>query len=38
VLIEVRQDLIASEEAAQAFALRLKPILDLSVSDMHRQG
>ena len=38
VLIEIRQDLIASEDAAQAFASRLKPILDLSVSDMHRQG
>ena len=38
VLIEIRQDLIASQDAAQAFALRLKPILDAAVSDMHRQG
>lgn len=38
VLIEIRQDLIASEDAAQGFALRLKPILDAAVSDMHRQG
>ena len=38
VLIEIRQDLIASEDAAQDFALRLKPILDLALGDMHRQG
>jgi len=38
VLIEIRQDLIAGEEAAQAFALRLKPILDAALSDMHSQG
>jgi predicted N-formylglutamate amidohydrolase len=37
VLIEIRQDLISSEDAAQAFASRLKPILDSAVSDMHRQ-
>ena len=37
VLIEIRQDLIASEAAAQEFASRLKPILDLAISDMHRQ-
>lgn len=38
VLIEIRQDLISSGDAAQAFASRLKPILDSAVSDMHRQG
>lgn len=45
VLIEIRQDLIASEDAAQAFALRLKPILDAALAgmraaggDMHRQA
>jgi predicted N-formylglutamate amidohydrolase len=38
VLIEIRQDLIASDDAAQAFALRLKPILDLALADMHRQA
>jgi len=38
VLIEIRQDLIASEDAAQAFASRLKPILDSALADMHRQG
>ena len=35
VLIEMRQDLVGSDEAAQAFALRLKPILDAALSDMH---
>jgi predicted N-formylglutamate amidohydrolase len=35
VLIEIRQDLIASDAAAQEFALRLKPILDAALSDMH---
>ena len=34
VLIEIRQDLIDSDTAAQAFALRLKPILDAALSDM----
>jgi len=34
VLIEIRQDLIAQQEAAQAFALRLKPILDAALADM----
>jgi predicted N-formylglutamate amidohydrolase len=38
VLIEIRQDLIASEDAAQGFALRLKTILDLALDDMHRQA
>jgi predicted N-formylglutamate amidohydrolase len=35
VLIEIRQDLIAEEAAAQGFALRLKPILDAALVDMH---
>ena len=35
VLIEMRQDLIASDGAAQDFAARLKPILDAALSDMH---
>ena len=34
VLIEIRQDLIGSEDAAQAFALRLKPILDAALSEL----
>ncbi len=34
VLIEMRQDLIDSDAAAQAFALRLKPILDAALSDV----
>jgi predicted N-formylglutamate amidohydrolase len=38
VLIEMRQDLIASDADAQGFALRLKPILDSALSDMHSQG
>jgi predicted N-formylglutamate amidohydrolase len=43
VLIEIRQDLIADADAAQGFALRLKPILDAALSDMqepdmHRQA
>jgi predicted N-formylglutamate amidohydrolase len=44
VLIEIRQDLIATQDAAQAFALRLKPILDQALADMrvgadmHRQA
>jgi predicted N-formylglutamate amidohydrolase len=41
VLIEIRQDLIASDDLAQEFALRLKPVLDAALSDMtdmHRQG
>jgi predicted N-formylglutamate amidohydrolase len=33
VLIEIRQDLIDSDAAAQAFALRLKPILDAALSE-----
>jgi predicted N-formylglutamate amidohydrolase len=35
VLIEMRQDLVGSEQQAQAFAVRLKPILDAALSDMH---
>jgi predicted N-formylglutamate amidohydrolase len=35
VLIEMRQDLVASDEQAQAFASRLKPVLDAALSDMH---
>lgn len=38
VLIEVRQDLIAGEAQAQAFASRLKPILDAALGDMHGRG
>ena len=34
-LIEIRQDLIASDEMAQAFAMRLMPILDAALSDTH---
>jgi len=36
VLIEIRQDLIDRDGAAQGFALRLKPILDAALSDMGR--
>ena len=35
VLIEIRQDLISSDAAALDFALRLKPILDAALVDMH---
>ena len=43
VLVELRQDLIGDAAQAQAFALRLKPILDAALDDMrgaamHRQG
>jgi predicted N-formylglutamate amidohydrolase len=34
VLVEVRQDLVGDDERAQAFALRLKPILDAALADM----
>jgi predicted N-formylglutamate amidohydrolase len=34
VLIEIRQDLIADDEAAHAFAARLKPILDEALAAM----
>ncbi len=35
VLIEIRQDLIADDPAALAFAERLKPVLDAALADMH---
>ena len=35
VLIEIRQDLIANDAAAQDFAARLKPILDMALADMN---
>jgi len=34
VLIEMRQDLVGTDEQAQGFALRLKPILDSALADM----
>ena len=34
VLIEIRQDLIGNDAAAQEFAARLKPILDMALADM----
>ncbi|MGD0141955.1 MAG: DUF1244 domain-containing protein [Rhizomicrobium sp.] len=34
VLIEIRQDLVADDRAAQAFAARLKPILDEALAAM----
>jgi predicted N-formylglutamate amidohydrolase len=34
VLIEIRQDLIAGDEAARAFALRLAPIIETALADM----
>ncbi len=34
VLIEMRQDLVGTDEKAQGFALRLKPILDAALDDM----
>jgi predicted N-formylglutamate amidohydrolase len=37
VLIEIRQDLIATQASAQAFASRLKPILDAALGDMRGQ-
>jgi len=37
-LIEIRQDLIASDEMAQAFAMRLMPILDTALNDMTSCG
>ena len=35
VLIEMRQDLVGTDEQTQGFALRLKPILDAALYDMH---
>jgi predicted N-formylglutamate amidohydrolase len=34
VLIEMRQDLVATPEAAEAFALRLKPVIERALADM----
>jgi predicted N-formylglutamate amidohydrolase len=34
VLIEMRQDLIANDAMARAFAVRLKPVLDAALTDM----
>jgi predicted N-formylglutamate amidohydrolase len=34
VLIEIRQDLIATEAAAEAFAARIGPVIDAALSDM----
>jgi predicted N-formylglutamate amidohydrolase len=34
VLIEIRQDLIGDDAAAQDFAMKLKPILDMALRDM----
>ena len=34
VLIEMRQDLVASPEAARAFAIRLKPAIDSGLAEM----
>jgi predicted N-formylglutamate amidohydrolase len=36
VLIEIRQDLIADDTMAQDFAARLKPVLDMALSDMKK--
>jgi hypothetical protein len=36
VLIEMRQDLIATDEQAHAFALRIKPVLDSALADMEQ--
>ena len=38
VLIEIRQDLIDTDDAAQAFASRLKSILDAALADMIANG
>ena len=34
VLIEIRQDLIGTDAAAQDFAIKLKPILDMALQDL----
>jgi predicted N-formylglutamate amidohydrolase len=34
VLIEIRQDLIGTPDAARAFAMRLKPVIDEALKDM----
>jgi predicted N-formylglutamate amidohydrolase len=36
VLIEMRQDFLDSRQKAEAFAVRLKPILDAALADMER--
>jgi predicted N-formylglutamate amidohydrolase len=36
VLLEMRQDLIGDPAQAQDFAMRLKPILDAALADMHK--
>jgi len=38
VLIEMRQDLIGTDDEAQAFAVRLKPVIDAALNDMHSQA
>ncbi|HEY2069137.1 MAG TPA: DUF1244 domain-containing protein [Rhizomicrobium sp.] len=38
VLIEMRQDLVATPQAAQAFALRLKPVLEQALAEMGAPG
>ena len=38
VLIEIRQDLIGTREAARAFGARLKPILERALKDMGEPG
>lgn len=38
VLIEIRQDLVADVQKAQAFALRLKPILDAALREISSTG
>jgi predicted N-formylglutamate amidohydrolase len=37
-LIEIRQDLVASPQAARAFAARLKPVLDAALTQMGKPG
>jgi predicted N-formylglutamate amidohydrolase len=34
VLIEIRQDLIATPDTARAFAVRLKPVIDEALAQM----
>jgi predicted N-formylglutamate amidohydrolase len=34
VLIEIRQDLVATHEQAEAFAARLKPVIDEALREM----
>jgi predicted N-formylglutamate amidohydrolase len=36
VLIEMRQDFLASPQMAEVFAVRLKPILDAALAEMER--